>query len=141
MQLCPRLGSFRFCWSRGTTLALCLVVTFRENRCTLFPEALWTASRPPKAGEPTAHQERARPLKCKLKNAGLPVLDNPSHTVPVMIGDPVHSKQVSDALFAACPMSLAAIEAAEQGQIGDAAMLHKRCGTHAPRLALGAEVS
>jgi 5-aminolevulinate synthase len=49
--------------------------------------------------ERTAHQERARTLKRKLKNAGLPVLDNPSHIVPVMIGDPVHTKQVSDALF------------------------------------------
>ena len=38
-------------------------------------------------------------LKRKLKNAGLPVLDNPSHIVPVMICDPVHTKQVSDALF------------------------------------------
>ena len=45
------------------------------------------------------HQERARTLKRKLKNAGLPVLDNPSHIVPVMIGDPVHTKQVSDMLF------------------------------------------
>ena len=45
------------------------------------------------------HQERASTLKRKLKNAGLPVLDNPSHIVPVMIGDPVHTKQVSDALF------------------------------------------
>jgi 5-aminolevulinate synthase len=49
--------------------------------------------------ERTAHQERARTLKRKLKNAGLPVLDNPSHIVPVMIGDPVHTKQVSDLLF------------------------------------------
>jgi 5-aminolevulinate synthase len=49
--------------------------------------------------ERNAHQERARTLKRKLKTAGLPVLDNPSHIVPVMIGDPVHTKQVSDALF------------------------------------------
>ena len=49
--------------------------------------------------ERSSHQERARMLKRKLKNAGLPVLDNPSHIVPVMICDPVHTKQVSDALF------------------------------------------
>jgi 5-aminolevulinate synthase len=49
--------------------------------------------------ERAAHQERAQTLKRKLKNAGLPVLDNPSHIVPVMIGDPVHTKQISDALF------------------------------------------
>ncbi len=51
------------------------------------------------SAEREKHQERARMLKRKLKNAGLPVLDNPSHIVPVMIGDPVHTKQVSDALF------------------------------------------
>ena len=45
------------------------------------------------------HQERARALKRKLKTAGLPVLDNPSHIVPVMICNPVHTKQIADALF------------------------------------------
>ena len=38
-------------------------------------------------------------LKRKLKTAGLPILDNPSHIVPVMIGDPVHCKSVTDALL------------------------------------------
>ena len=45
------------------------------------------------------HQERARTLKVMLKAAGLPVMDNPSHIVPVMIGDPVHCKSVTDALL------------------------------------------
>ncbi|MDX2288925.1 MAG: aminotransferase class I/II-fold pyridoxal phosphate-dependent enzyme, partial [Hyphomicrobiaceae bacterium] len=49
--------------------------------------------------ERAAHQERAATLKSRLVAAGLPVLDNPSHIVPVMVGDPVHCKAVTDALL------------------------------------------
>ncbi|RME94288.1 MAG: 5-aminolevulinate synthase [Alphaproteobacteria bacterium] len=49
--------------------------------------------------EREAHQERARTLKNRLKAAGLPVLDNPSHIVPVMVGDPVLCKELTDALM------------------------------------------
>jgi 5-aminolevulinate synthase len=45
------------------------------------------------------HQERARALKTKLLAAGLPVLDNPSHIVPVLVGDPVVCKALTDALL------------------------------------------
>ena len=45
------------------------------------------------------HQERAALLKRKLKNRGVPVFDNSSHIVPVMVGNPVHSKQITDALL------------------------------------------
>ena len=45
------------------------------------------------------HQERARTLKSKLIDAGLPVLTNPSHIVPVMVGDPVVCKTLTDALL------------------------------------------
>jgi 5-aminolevulinate synthase len=45
------------------------------------------------------HQERARTVKRRLKNAGLPVMDNPSHIVPVLVGNPVHCKAVTDALL------------------------------------------
>jgi 5-aminolevulinate synthase len=45
------------------------------------------------------HQERARVVKRRLKAAGLPVMDNPSHIVPVLVGDPVHCKAVSDMLL------------------------------------------
>ena len=51
------------------------------------------------AVEREQHQERAALLKRKLKNRGIAVFDNPSHIVPVMVGDPVHSKQISDALL------------------------------------------
>jgi 5-aminolevulinate synthase len=49
--------------------------------------------------ERTRHQERARTVKARLKEARLPVMDNPSHIVPVAVGDPVHCKAVSDALL------------------------------------------
>ena len=45
------------------------------------------------------HQERAATLKRKLKDARLPVMDNPSHIVPVMVGNPVHCKTVTDLLL------------------------------------------
>ena len=49
--------------------------------------------------ERNAHQERAATLKRRLGEAGLPVMDNPSHIVPVMVGDPVRCKQLTDALI------------------------------------------
>ena len=45
------------------------------------------------------HQERALTLKARLKGVGLPVMEGPSHIVPVMVGDPVHCKAVTDALL------------------------------------------
>lgn len=45
------------------------------------------------------HQERAGTLKGKLKAAGLPVMDNPSHIVPLLVGDPVLTKRITDALL------------------------------------------
>ena len=46
------------------------------------------------------HQERAETLKRRFKEAGLPVMPSVSHIVPVLVGDPVHCKLVSDALLA-----------------------------------------
>ena len=45
------------------------------------------------------HQERAATVKAQLTDVGLPVMDNPSHIVPVAVGDPVHCKAVTDALL------------------------------------------
>ena len=42
---------------------------------------------------------RAQDLKMRLDEVGLPVMHSPSHIVPVMIGDPVHCKAVTDALL------------------------------------------
>ena len=50
--------------------------------------------------ERARHQQRARALKARLKAARLPVMDNPSHIVPVLVGDPVHCKAVTDTLMA-----------------------------------------
>jgi 5-aminolevulinate synthase len=45
------------------------------------------------------HQERVRTLKAMLRAAGLPVMENPSHIVPLLVGDPVLTKQITDALL------------------------------------------
>lgn len=46
------------------------------------------------------HQERAATLKAMFRAAGLPVMDSESHIVPVLVGDPVHCKMISDMLLA-----------------------------------------
>eukprot|EP01037_Dinobryon_pediforme_P018780 gene18780-19086_t len=45
------------------------------------------------------HQERAAALKARFKAAGLPVMPSESHIVPVLVGDPVHCKMISDLLL------------------------------------------
>jgi len=46
-----------------------------------------------------AHQTGAKILKTRLKALGLPIIDHGSHIVPVMVGDPVHTKAISDMLL------------------------------------------
>jgi 5-aminolevulinate synthase len=45
------------------------------------------------------HQERAATLKKRFADAGLPVMPSVSHIVPVLVGNPVHCKLVSDLLL------------------------------------------
>jgi 5-aminolevulinate synthase len=45
------------------------------------------------------HQTQAAILKTRLKGLGLPLIDHGSHIVPVMVGDPVHTKAISDMLL------------------------------------------
>ena len=49
--------------------------------------------------ERARHRERVGTLKSLMAEARLPVMDNPSHIVPVMVGDPVHCKAVTDTLL------------------------------------------
>ncbi|MBO6827162.1 MAG: 5-aminolevulinate synthase [Sneathiella sp.] len=49
--------------------------------------------------ERAAHQERAATLKKLLMEAGLPVLQTPTHIVPVMVYDAALCKQASDMLL------------------------------------------
>ena len=44
-------------------------------------------------------QTGAKILKTRLKALGLPIIDHGSHIVPVMVGDPVHTKAISDMLL------------------------------------------
>jgi 5-aminolevulinate synthase len=46
-----------------------------------------------------SHQERAASLKARMRAAGLPVMGSVSHIVPILVGDPVHCKLVSDMLL------------------------------------------
>jgi 5-aminolevulinate synthase len=50
-------------------------------------------------GERQRQQDRVRVLKSRLRMTGLPVLENPSHIVPILVGDPVLTKRMSDALL------------------------------------------
>ena len=49
--------------------------------------------------ERARHQERARTLKRSLEARRLPVMKNPSHIVPVMVGCPIRCKAMTDALL------------------------------------------
>jgi len=50
--------------------------------------------------ERNAQQAAAATLKANFANAGLPVMDTVTHIVPLMIGDPVKAKRISDILLA-----------------------------------------
>ena len=49
--------------------------------------------------ERARHQERAARLKALLRAAGLPVMPSDTHIVPVLVGNPVSCKRVTDALL------------------------------------------
>jgi 5-aminolevulinate synthase len=44
-------------------------------------------------------QDRVRALKKQLAVTGLPTMHNPSHIVPILVGDPVLTKRITDALL------------------------------------------
>lgn len=45
------------------------------------------------------HQTQAKILKTRLKGLGMPIIDHGSHIVPVIVGDPHHTKILSDMLL------------------------------------------
>ena len=45
------------------------------------------------------HQLQAKILKSRLKAVGLPIIDHGSHIIPVVVGDPIHTKKLSDMLL------------------------------------------
>jgi 5-aminolevulinate synthase len=49
--------------------------------------------------ERARQQDRVAKVRARLEAAGIPHLPNPSHIVPVMVGDPVRCKQLSDELL------------------------------------------
>ncbi|AWN54235.1 5-aminolevulinate synthase [Methylobacterium sp. 17Sr1-1] len=49
--------------------------------------------------ERARHQDRVAAVRRRLSSIGIPLLNNPSHIVPVMVGDPVLCKQISDTLL------------------------------------------
>src|SRR5260370_32225421 len=49
--------------------------------------------------ERARHQHMAALTKHALRAAGLPILDNPSHIVPLMVGDAARCKAASDLLL------------------------------------------
>ena len=49
--------------------------------------------------ERARHQNRVAKVRKELKAIGIPCLDNPSHIIPVMVGDPVKCKMLSDWLL------------------------------------------
>ena len=49
--------------------------------------------------ERARHQERVAKVRRRLGNLGIPTLENPSHIIPVMVGDPKKCKMISDWLM------------------------------------------
>lgn len=45
------------------------------------------------------HQQQSNALKLRLKGLGLPLIDHGSHIVPVIVGDPVHTRKLSEMLL------------------------------------------
>jgi len=50
--------------------------------------------------EREAQQRAAASLKRHFREAGLPVMESTTHIVPLMVGDPVQAKRISDILLA-----------------------------------------
>ena len=45
------------------------------------------------------HQAKTSILKVRLRGLGLPIIDHKTHIVPLIVGDPIHTKKLSDKLL------------------------------------------
>ncbi len=88
-SLCDAIRSFASGFIFTTSLAPAIVAGALASVRHLKTSAL----------ERARHQERVQTLKASLKAKRVPVMDNPSHIVPVMVGCPVHCKAVTDTLL------------------------------------------
>ena len=88
-DLCDAIRSFASGFIFTTSLAPAIVAGALASIRHLKTSAL----------ERARHQERVRTLKRSLEAKRLPVMDNPSHIVPVMVGCPIRCKAVTDALL------------------------------------------
>ena len=51
------------------------------------------------SAERVQHQAKVAEVRSRLDAIGLPHIENPSHIIPVMVGDPVKCKFISDVLL------------------------------------------
>lgn len=74
---------------------------FTTSVCPILAAGALTSVRHLKQSnsERICHQERAARLKKMLADRGLPVMPSESHIVPVLVGDPVLCKEVTDLLL------------------------------------------
>ena len=76
------------------------------------------------------HQERVRALKRRLKAAELPVMENPSHIVPILVGDPVLTKRISDVLLDRFAIYVQPINYPTRAALDRAAAYHAAAAAH-----------
>jgi 5-aminolevulinate synthase len=88
-DLCDAIRSFASGFIFTTSLAPAIVAGALASIRHLKASAL----------ERGRHQERVRTLKKSLKARRLPLMDNPSHIAPVMVGCPIRCKAMTDALL------------------------------------------
>jgi 5-aminolevulinate synthase len=88
-ELCDFVRShasgFIFTTALPPAVAAGAIASIRHLRCDLDTRA--------------RHHERVRTVKRRLGEAGIPMLDNPSHIVPVMVGDPVVTHRICEQLL------------------------------------------
>src|SRR3546814_17773640 len=82
--------------------------------------------------ERDAQQAAATYLKQSFRDAGLPVMNSTTHIVPLMIGDPVRAKKVSDILLAEYgvyvqPINFPTVPRGTQRQNGSAPCRERGC--------------